>query len=70
MPGSADGVGVWAIASSIAASIALRGYVAGAWSSKSSERAPSGASVMFTVTGVGKSRAARRAWTALVSCSA
>jgi hypothetical protein len=45
----------------------LRGYVTDAWSSKSSERAPSGASVMFTVTGVGKSRAARRAWTAVVS---
>jgi hypothetical protein len=28
----------------------LRGCVAGGWSSKSSERAPSGASVMFTVT--------------------
>ena len=71
MSGSADGVAVWAIASSIAASIALRGYVAGAWSSKSYEEwVPSGASLMFTVTGVGKSRAARRAWTALVSRSA
>ena len=50
MPGNADGVGVLAIVSWIAASIALRGCVAGAWSSKSSERAPSGASVMFTVT--------------------
>ena len=71
MPGSADGVGVWVIASSIAASIALRGYVTGAWSSKSAEeRAPSGASVMFTVTGVGNFSAARRAWTALVSRSA
>ncbi len=39
------------MASSIAASIALCGYVTGEWSSKSSERAPSGASV---VTRVGK----------------
>ena len=70
MPGNADGVGVLAIVSWIAASIALRGCVGGAWSSKSSERAPSGASLMFTVTGVGKLRAAGRAWTALVSCSA
>src|SRR6476661_5791777 len=68
VPGNADGVGVLAIVSWIAASIALRGCVAGAWSSKSSERAPSGASLMFTVTGVGKLRAAGRAWTALVSC--
>ena len=54
MPGSADGVGVLAIASSIACSIALRGYVAGAWSSYASgPRALSGARVMLTVTGVG-----------------
>jgi hypothetical protein len=70
VPGSADGVGVWVIASSIAASIALRGYVAGEWSSKSSDRAPSGASVMFTVTDVGNFSSARRAWTAAVSRSA
>jgi hypothetical protein len=70
VPGNADAVGVLAIVSWIAASIALRGYVAGAWTSKSSERAPSGASVMFTVTGVGKLKAARRTRTALVSRSA
>ena len=34
MPGNADGVGVLAVVSWIAASIALRGCVAGAWSSK------------------------------------
>jgi hypothetical protein len=43
--GSVEGVGVLVIASSIACSIALRGYVAGAWSSYASgQRAPSGES--------------------------